>query len=75
MSNDRDTSSLNIKQGVPQYKVGDLTITKEILLKKIKTYWLEIYSMGYYKELIMIWIFLIEIEKPWEKIKVTVLEK
>ena len=75
MSNDRDTSNLNIKQGVPQYKVGDLTIIKEILLKKNKTYWLEIYSMGYYKELIMIWIFLIEIEKPWEKIEVTVLEK
>ena len=75
MSNDRDTSNLNIKQGVPQYKVGDLTIIKEILLKKIKTYWLEIYLMGYYKEQIMIWIFLIEIEKPWEKIKVTVLEK
>ena len=75
MSNDRDTSSLNIKQGVPQYKVGDLTIIKEILLKKIKTYWLEIYLMGYYKEQIMIWIFLIEIEKPWEKIEVTVLEK
>ena len=66
---------MNIKQSVPQYKFGDLTIIKEILLKKIKTYWLEIYSMGYYKELIMIWIFLIEIEKPWEKIEVTVLEK